>query len=151
MSDIIRGLGTFGSIMRRYSTAWLAPILLSSVVTGGGTFVLLTVTTDLPLAIVTAVSGASVLVGDIVLALLMQAVSPTHVTLGPGERRHNAEPPQELGTVATSFRGRRGFVSIRGETWQARQAIDCGERLETGGVVRIVDREGLMLIVAASD
>lgn len=128
----------------------MAPVLLSSAVTGGGSFVLLALTTNLPLATVAAVSVALVLVGDIALALIMQAVSPTRVTLGPGDRRHNAELPRELGIVATNFRDRCGLVSIRGETWQARQASGCSERLEAGGAVSIVEREGLTLIVAAS-
>lgn len=137
--------------MQRYSKRWLAPILLSSVVTGGGSFALLALLTDLPLTIVMAVSAALVFAGDVALAFLMQAISPTRVMLGPGDRRHKAEPPKELGMVATNFRDRRGYVSIRGETWRARQAIDCSERLERGGAVRIVERKGLTLIVAATE
>ena len=137
--------------MRRFSRRWLAPILLSSVVTGGGSFVLLSLATDWPLTIVLAVSAALVLAGDIALALLMQAVSPTRITLGPGERQHITEEPKELGTVAANFRNRRGQVSVRGETWRARQAIGCGETLEAGGAVRIVERDGLTLVVASSE
>ena len=137
--------------MRRFSKRWLVPILLSSVVTGGGSFVLLALFTDLPLAFVLAISAALAFVGDVVLAFLMQAVSPTRVMLGPGDREHDAEPPRELGLVATDFRNRRGYVSVRGETWRARQAIGCSGRLEPGGAVRIVERKGLTLIVAATE
>ena len=151
MFDVVPGFGTCGPIMRRYSRTWLAPLLLSSVVTGGGSFVLLVLLTDLPLAIVIAVSVALILVGDLALAFAMQAVSPTRVTLGPGDRRHKTELPEELGVVATNFRNRAGRISIRGETWQARQAVGCRGRLEAGIAVRIVEREGLTLIVAASE
>lgn len=151
MSDILRGFGMCGSAMRRYSRRWLAPILLSSVVTGGGSFALLALLTEVPLAIALAVSAALIFVGDIALAFLMQAVSPTRVMLGPGDRQFNAESPKELGLVATNFRNRRGYVSVRGETWQARQAIGCSGRLEAGGAVRIVERKGLTLIVAATE
>ena len=151
MSVIVRGSGTCGSVMRRYWRLWLAPILLSSVVTGGGSFVVLALMTDLPLTIVIAVSVALILAGDIALAFLMQAVSPTRVTLGPGDRRLNDELPEELGMVATNFRDRHGRVAIRGETWQARQATGCRGRLKAGGAVRVVEREGLTLIVAATE
>ena len=76
-------------MMQRYSSLWWASILLSSVATGGGSFVLLTLLTELPIEIVIAVSLALILAGDVVLALLMQAVSPTRVTLGPGDRRRS--------------------------------------------------------------
>jgi membrane protein implicated in regulation of membrane protease activity len=92
-----------------------------------------------------------ILAGDIALALLMEAVSPTHVKLGPGERMHDADPPTELGTVADGFDNRHGRVAIRGELWRARQAGKCNRRLEIGSPVRVVEREGLTLVVAASD
>ena len=140
--------GKCGFVMRGDWRLWLAPLLLSSVVTGGGSFVLLTLLTDLPLTVIIAVSVVLVLAGDIALAFVMQAISPTRVTLGPGDRRHNAEIPGELGLVETNFRNRHGRVSIRGETWQARQALGCRVRLKAGGAVRVVERDGLTLIVS---
>ncbi len=137
--------------MQRYSRLWLATILCSSAVTGGGSFALLTLLTELSTATVLTISAALVVAGDIALAIFMQAVSPTRVTVGPGDRRHNTELPKELGTVSASFEDGRGRVSIRGETWQARQAIECGERLEAGAEVRVLEREGLTLVVAARD
>ena len=112
---------------------------------------MLSLLTELPIATVITVSVALILVGDIALALFMQAVSPTHVTLGPGDRRHNTELPKELGTVATNFENRRGRVSVRGETWRARQAVSCSGRLEAGVAVRVVEREGLTLVVSATE
>ena len=148
MSYDVRGSGKCGAVMRSDWRLWLAPLLLSSVVTGGGSFALLVLLTDLSLATVIAVSVALILVGDIALAFIMQAVSPTRVKVGPGDRRLNAEIPEELGMVATNFRNRHGLVSIRGEKWQARQALGCRGRLEAGGAVRIVERDGLTLIVS---
>ena len=73
--------------MQRYSSLWWASILLSSVVTGGGSFALLSLLTPLSVETTLVISAALVLVGDIVLALLMEKVSPTRVFLGPGDRR----------------------------------------------------------------
>ncbi len=112
---------------------------------------LLTLLTELPFATVVAISAALVVAGDIVLAFFMQAVSPTRVTLGPGDRRHRTETPRELGRVEAAFEDRRGRVSIRGETWRARQAVGCGRPLAAGAAVRVVEREGLTLVVAAAD
>ncbi len=136
--------------MQRYSGLWWASILLSSVVTGGGSFLLLSLLTDWPTITVAKISVALIVAGDIVLALFMEAVSPTHVKIGPGERRHHAELPQELGMVLSDFEDRQGSVSIRGETWRARQASACCRPLQAGTAVRVVAREGLTLVVAAA-
>ena len=137
--------------MQRYSSLWWASILLSSVVTGGSSFLLLILLTELSIEIVIAVSVALILAGDITLALLMEAVSPTRVTLGPGDRRRSNESPGELGTVAADFVEGSGKVSIRGEQWRARQSPACSRRLDAGTPVRVLEREGLTLVVAAVD
>ena len=137
--------------MQRYSTLWWASILLSSVVTGGGSFVVLSLLTELPLEAVIVASVVLTLAGDVVLALLMEAVSPTYVTIGPGERWHDTEKPMDLGTAISDFEDRCGKVSIRGETWLARQTAGCSARLQAGTIVRVVERDGLTLVVAASD
>ena len=91
-----------------------------------------------------------ILAGDLVLALLMEAVSPTRVTLGPGDRRRSGDSPGELGLVMASFEGGSGKVSIRGEQWRARQSPGCSRRLDAGTPVRVLEREGLTLVVAAA-
>ena len=63
--------------MQRYSKYWWAAVLLSSAVTGGGTFLLLLLLTDLSIEMALKISVALVLVGDVVLAIIMQAISPT--------------------------------------------------------------------------
>ena len=137
--------------MQRYSKLWWASLLLSSVVTGGGSFLLLHLLTDWATLTIAKVSVALIFAGDIVLALFMEAVSPTHVKIGPGERRLHTELPRELGEVLSDFEDRHGRVSIRGETWRARQTATCHRRLEAGMAVRVVAREGLTLVVRASD
>lgn len=136
--------------MQRYSRLWWASILLSSVVTGGGSFVLLTLLTGLSLEIVIKICLLLVFAGDILLAVLMEAVSPTSVTVGPGERRHRTEAIAEFGTVDNDFHDRRGSVSVRGERWRARQADDCSATLRTGATVQVLGREGLTLVVKAA-
>ncbi len=137
--------------MQRFSRLWWLSILMSSAVMGGGSFLLLNLLTDLETLTVAKISVALILAGDVVLALVMEAVSPTHVKIGPGERRHHAELPQELGKVVSDFENRHGRVSIRGETWRARQTPACSGRLEPGTPVRVVAREGLTLVVTAAD
>ncbi len=135
--------------MERFSKLWWASILLSSVVTGGGTFVSLTLFTTLPVETVIKASVTLILVGDIALALMMEALSPTRVRVGPGESRHRNELPREPGTVVADFEDRRGKILIRGERWRARLADGCNEMLPAGTTVRVVEREGLTLVVKA--
>ena len=137
--------------MERFSRLWWASILLSSVVTGGSTFALLILATELPIEMVAKISLALILVGDITLAFIMEKLSPTHVLLGPGERRNKNELPRELGTVIGDFENGAGSVSIRGERWRARQSADCDKRLAAGSPVRILERQGLTLVVAAAE
>ncbi len=136
--------------MQRYSKYWWAAILLSSAVTGGGSFVLLILFSDLSLMTALKISVALVLIGDVVLAIIMQAISPTHVKLGPGERWHEGEAPRDLGIVSTRFEDGRGMISIRGEAWQARLAEETGATLDIGESVRVIEREGLTLVVKAA-
>lgn len=137
--------------MQRYSKIWWAVVLLSSAVTGGGTFLLLILLTDLPVETALKISVALVLVGDIALAIIMQAISPTHVKLGPGERWHDDESPRDRGIVRTRFEDGKGKVSIRGEIWQARLEDSSAEPLDVGERVRVIEREGLTLVVAAAE
>lgn len=135
--------------MQRYSKLWWASILLSSAVTGGSSFALLTLFTGLSLGAVVVVSVFIILAADVLLALLMQTASPTRVTVGLGERWHAQEAPADRAAVISDFEDGQGKVSVRGEEWQARQAESCGEQLAAGRVVRVVGRDRLTLLVAA--
>lgn len=134
--------------MRRFSRLWWASIALSSVVVGGGTFAGLSLATGLSLEYVLLLTLLAVITGDVVLALLSESVSPTQVKLGPGERRSRGEQPGEVGRVIADFRHGRGDVTIFGERWSARQEQECVVRLEAGDNVRVLEREGLTLVVA---
>ena len=134
--------------MKRYSRLWWGSILLSSGVTGGASFVSLSLLTDWPLLPVIAASLALILVGDVVLALMMQAASPTDVKVGPGERLHRIDLPQDVGTVVDSFADGHGRVAIRGEIWLARRPSDSILQLEAGAAVRVLGRDGLTLLVS---
>ena len=136
--------------MKKYSRLWWASLLLSSVVTGGGSLLLITILTDLPLETAIKVSAALVLAGDIVLALWMQTVSPTHILVGPGDRRLKDDAPRELGTVIDDFENGSGNVSIRGECWQAIQGPGCNRPLKAESRVRVLERRGLTLVVESA-
>ena len=135
--------------MKRYSRLWWASILLSSVVTGGGSLLLITMLTDLPLETTVKVSAVLVLLGDIVLALWMETISPTRILIGPGDRRLRGDAPRELGTVIGDFENGSGNVSVRGECWQAIQDPGCKRRLKAESQVRVLERRGLTLVVAS--
>ena len=136
--------------MRRFSGLWWSSILLSSVVTGGGSFVLLNLVTGLPIETIILVSLALIVIGDLMLVFIMESISPTRILLGPGERRHRKDTPELLGTVVNDFENGSGAVSIRGEQWLARQSTGCDERLAVGSPVRVLERNGLTLVVAAA-
>lgn len=136
--------------MQRYSGLWWVSILLSSVVTGGVSFAGLTLFTGLSVGTAAAISAALIVLGDISLAFIMESVSPTRVMLLPGERRYRSDMPEVLGTVIGDFEDGLGSVSIRGERWCARQSADCIMPLEAGSPVRVLERQGLTLVVAAA-
>ena len=124
---------------------------MSSAVTGGGTFLFLLLFTNLSIETALKISIALVVVGDITLAIIMQAISPTHIKLGPGERWHDNESPRDRGVVKTAFENGTGKVLIRGETWHARQEDHSVGQLQIGESVRVIEREGLTLVVAAAE
>lgn len=136
--------------MKRYSPLWWASILLSSVVTGGGSVLLITLLTDLPLETTVKISAVLVLAGDIVLARWMETVSPTRILIGPGDRRLKDDDTRELGTVISDFENGSGSVSIRGERWQAVQDPGCKRRLIAESRVRVLERRGLTLVVESA-
>ncbi len=133
--------------MERYSILWWATILLSSIVTGGSTFVSLTLFTDLSIQTIVIASVTLILIGDIALALMMEAFSPTRIMVGPGESRLKHHVPMETGTVIKAFENGHGVIAIRGERWKARQSKSCGAVLETGATVYVTERDGLTLFV----
>jgi membrane protein implicated in regulation of membrane protease activity len=88
--------------------------------------------------------------GDLAVALSMEAVAPTKVDIGPGEKTFVRDMPPERATVISGFdTSEHGQVSIRGESWQAVRALDDTGILSKGTAVHVVERRGLTLVVSA--
>jgi membrane-bound serine protease (ClpP class) len=89
-------------------------------------------------------AGAAIVVGDVLTAIFMERTAPTKLTVGPGE---------QLVTQAEVLEGfadsRFGMVKVRGERWRA--ACASATNLPVGERVRVVDRDGLTLIVEPLD
>ncbi len=93
---------------------------------------------------------AIMLVGDVFVARGMERIAPTTVRVGPGERKHSDDLPADEGLAVADFdAGGLGRIVIRGELWRARAVGDL--RPERGDSVRIVDRDGLILVVDSVD
>ena len=123
-------------------------MLLASDVIGGGAIFLLYALTNLGFVSILVVGVALIFLGDLLLAVYMEAVAPTGVSVGPGEKLRNSDVPAEEATVIADFDDAGcGRVSIRGETWRAMQSSETQESLTQGARVRVIRRDGLILIV----
>lgn len=135
--------------MKRYSILWWSVILPTSLIVGVPTFLLLGHFTDWGVLERVATAVAATLLADLTIAASMEAVAPTKVNIGPGERFLDSEIPGETATVIGGFGASAvGQVSVRGETWLARRVPQDTGELARGMVVRIVDRNGLSLVVS---
>ena len=91
---------------------------------------------------------AGIGVGDVLLALSFEVITPTRVTLGPGERRTAACDVHELAEVVSGFEDSPvGRVRVRGEIWNGRLANGQPARLPPGSMMPIRERDGLTLIL----
>jgi len=137
-------------IPARFSRRWWIIIGVTTLVVGAAAFLVLRFTTGLTLEQVIIYWLVATLVGDVITAVSMEAVAPTRVTIGPGDRRLDADLPAELAVVASTFDDSgNGRVRIRGETWWARHATGDITNLEVGKQVQIIGRDGLTLIVSS--
>lgn len=134
--------------MKRYSLLWWSVILPTSVVVGAPTFLLVRYLTGWA-AVESAVAAlVATLLADLAIAASMEAIAPTRVHIGPGEKFRDSEMPIEKATVIAGFgASTQGQVSIRGETWSATQSPDDTGVLAAGMVVSVVDRNGLKLVI----
>lgn len=117
-------------------------MLLASDVIGGGAIFLLYALTNLGFVSVLAVGVALIFLGDLLLAVYMEAVAPTRVSVGPGETLRNSDVPAEEATVVADFDDAgRGRVSIRGETWRPlTMSRTCrSERPQLAGEIRDIN------------
>ena len=136
------------AVPKRFSRDWWLAILVVTVGISAVTFLLLGGRDLHPTELVLYCLGMSLL-GDVVTALSMEAIAPTRVTIGPGDRQLRDDLPTELALVVSEFDGAGvGRVRIRGEIWQARGS-SVGFRPMMGSRVRVINRDGLTLIVSA--
>ena len=135
--------------MKRFSRIWWIAILSSSVIVGVTVFLLFAVLTDWSTPKIILVVSVLTFIGDLTVALSIEAVAPTKVDIGPGERNTNTDVPSEFATVISGFNNSpQGQVSVRGETWRAIRAPDDSGSLSEGSPVQIVDRNGLTLVIS---
>ena len=137
------------SIPQRYSPTWWLCMTTGVAWFGGltaGALYWLGVFEN-PIVLVVAFLGGSI-VGDIVLAIAFEAFAPSRVTLAPGEKRHRHDSLDEVATVVSGFDASSdGKVRIRGETWMARCRHDSALTLASGDRVRVLERDGLTLLI----
>jgi membrane protein implicated in regulation of membrane protease activity len=142
-----RGVAT----MKRYSILWWSIILPTSVVVGVPAFFVLGYLTPLEFPERVVVAIIATLAAELAIAASMEALAPTRLSIGPGEKKLRTEIPAEQATVISGFDvSPRGRVSVRGETWMATRLAGDSEVLSQGMLVRVVDRNGLELIVSSN-
>lgn len=136
------------AVPKRFSRDWWLAILVLTVGFGVVAFLILRDRGLHSGELLVYCLGISFL-GDVVTALSMEAIVPTRVTIGPGDRQSRHDLPAERALVVSEFDDAGvGHVRIRGETWRAR-ASGAGFRPTLGSRVRVIDRDGLTLIVSA--
>ena len=136
--------------MKRYSRTWWFVIFLSSVVIGGMTFLLLRYLTNWDsLQLILGVTVLAFL-GDLLMAVSMEAAAPTKIDVGPGEKAFYNDALLETAVVISGFESSpHGRVSVRGETWRAVRASDDSGVLVVGTRVYVNGRNDLTLVVSA--
>lgn len=137
--------------MKRYSLTWWLVILPTSLTVGGTAILLTGLFTDWSLFVRVAVAALATSIADLAIAAGMEAVAPTRVHIGPGEKHLVSDSPAERAVIVSGFDSApHGQVSIRGETWRAVRAPGDNGPLTTGMSVSVVDRDGLTLVVSGS-
>lgn len=137
--------------MKRYSVLWWAIVLPTSLIVGLPTFFLVGYLTDWHMPARTVVALLATLVADLVIVASLEAAAPTKVDIGPGEKALEFETSAERAVVVSGFDSSpHGHVFVRGETWLATRAPDDTEVLSAGTSVRVVNRDGLNLIVSSN-
>ena len=135
--------------MKRWSFTWWLVILPTSVTVGGTTILFAGHFTDWGVFALVAVAVVSTFLADLAIAASMEAIAPTKVNIGPGEKVLDSDLPSEKATIMSGFDSiSHGQVSVRGETWRAIRAPDDNGTLSTGMAVNVVDRNGLTLVVS---
>lgn len=137
--------------MRRYSLTWWLVVLPTSVIVGGSTFLMAGFLTDWSTFERFIAAVALVIVADLGVVFTIQALAPTTVSIGPGERALKSDLPSETARVLGGFGpSLQGIVMVRGETWRATRAPEDSVRLMQGMDVNVVARDGLTLVVSSN-
>ncbi|KPK55282.1 MAG: hypothetical protein AMJ59_24250 [Gammaproteobacteria bacterium SG8_31] len=90
--------------------------------------------------------------GDVLLALCLEVITPTQVTLRPGERRTATCDVADMAEVVSGFEdSSHGRVRIRDETWNARIEDQQPALLTPGTKLEVKRRDGLTLILSRPD
>lgn len=132
---------------RRFSTSWWLVLTIATLACGAATYMLLS-DYRLEKSLWLACWLGLTLLGDVLVAISMEAVAPTKVRVGPGDRHLDEDLVHEVALVVADFNeAGKGRVSIRGETWNAMVAPDATSKPCSGMKVQVVDRDGLTLIV----
>jgi len=133
---------------KRFSLEWWSWLANGAVVFGGFTglfFYQQESITGLNL-ILLVVAGS--FVGDLALALYFEAIAPTHVIIGPGDRIQRDSALKETASIISGFENSaEGKVTVRGELWTARWVSEESCSLAVGDTVRVLGREGLTLLI----
>jgi membrane-bound ClpP family serine protease len=136
------------TLPQHFSKEWWSLLISGAVLFGIATAVMLKWMGLVPdlFFVLLVILGACI--GDVALALSMEAVSPTNITIAPGERIRHDSDLSETGEVIAGFGSNRtGRILVRGEIWNAKCTDKCTTELEPGGEVRVLGREGLVLLV----
>jgi membrane protein implicated in regulation of membrane protease activity len=139
-------------VPRRFSRNWWALMAAATTVIGTVVFLILAFATDIQSFRLIGYWLGLTLLGDTLTALSMEAVAPTRVIIGPGDRRANNDLPTERAIVVSGFGDAdTGEVQVRGEIWRAKRVADGRIRLAVGASVRVLNRDGLTLLVSPDD
>ena len=136
--------------MKRFSITWWLVILPTSLIAAGTTILIAALLSDWNVYQLAAAGALTAFLADLAVAVSMEAIAPTKVNIGPGEKQLDSEIPAEKATVLCGFdTSPYGRVRVRGETWQATRPDDDMGVIAAGMVVSVVDRDGLTLVVTA--
>lgn len=133
---------------KRFSLEWWSWLANGAVVFGGCTGLFLYQQGSITGLNFVLLVVAGSFVGDLALALYFEAIAPTHVVIGPGDRIQRDSALKEQASVVSGFENSaKGKVRVRGELWDARWVSEESCSLAVGENVRVLGREGLTLLI----
>ena len=138
------------NVPKRFSLEWWSWLASGALVFGGCTGLFLYQQGSISginfILLVVAVS----FVGDLALALSFEAIAPTHVIIGPGDRVQRGSAVKETASIISGFENSaEGRVTVRGEIWAARFVSEDSCSLAVGKNVQVLGREGLTLLIGS--